>query len=438
MTDIEMREVPFTVDVTVDDPAGIQAAEAVHQLECLEVLRLLPGRRLVARARLNGTSVAAKFFFGKKADRDCRRERAGVSAIANAGVPTPTLVLEGRVSGGYCLAFEWLTGVGRARHGNADAVIALNAKLHEHGVMQTDLHVDNFVLSNERVYTIDGGGIKHRSMRPRASLANLAELLAELDADDAAIDAGYRGYCAARGWVFRRGDLEQLRKTAVRMQRRRVDKFLRKTLRRCSQFEVEQRLGHYVIYERAQMCEELAELLDAPDGFVDSGTLLKSGNTATVARATIKTKRYVIKRYNAKTKRARRSWVNGHRLRFRGIATAKPIALLEPRGDRRAFLILDDLGDLNLARYVEERGVDDMVLDGVERLFSALEADGLTHRDTKATNFIVIDGGVSLVDLDALRPAWSGRDGRSDRRRFLRNFDDRTAARFAARLGVQT
>ena len=70
------------------------------------------------------------------------------------------------------------------------------------------------------------------------------------------------------------------------------------------------------------------------------------------------------------------------------------------------------------------------------RLFDALQREGLTHRDTKSTNFIVADGVVSIVDLDALRPARSRRSGRVDRERFLRNWDAQTAARFAMRLGA--
>jgi tRNA A-37 threonylcarbamoyl transferase component Bud32 len=429
MNNIELREVPFTVNIEV---TGV-----VHQLEAVQVLRRLPGRRLVVRGQIEGRDVAAKFFLGAKAERDYGREKAGVLAAANAGALTPGFVIEGLIGDGFCLAFEWVADASQIRSADAAEVIELNARLHKGGVIQKDLHIDNFVASRQGIYLVDGGRITMKVMGRRASLTNLAGLLAELDSDAEGIDAGYRIYCAARGWTVAQNEGDWLRKVTSRRQGIRVRRFLKKTLRRCSQFEVERHGGHEVIYDRDEVSHELTALLDAPASFVDNGVALKVGNTALVVRVAIGKKRYVVKRYNAKQRRARKSWVNGHRLRFRGIATAKPIALIEPRGLGPTFLVLDDLGDVDLVSYVKACGVDDVVLKGVMELFDALERNRLTHRDTKATNFMVTKGSVFLVDLDALRPALSSRGGSRDRQRFLRNWDTTTAELFAARFGMK-
>jgi hypothetical protein len=70
--------------------------------------------------------------------------------------------------------------------------------------------------------------------------------------------------------------------------------------------------------------------------------VIKAGNTATVARLYVDGEAFVVKRYNIKSwqhamgrmwrpTRAQRAWQNAHRLRMLGIATFKPIALIERR-----------------------------------------------------------------------------------------------------------
>ena len=65
-------------------------------------------------------------------------------------------------------------------------------------------------------------------------------------------------------------------------------------------------------------------LLDDPDTYIKTGTILKDGNSATVAKITIDSQTLVIKRYNIKNLRhaLRRclrpsrtmvSWTNAHR-----------------------------------------------------------------------------------------------------------------------------
>ena len=258
--------------------------------------------------------------------------------------------------------------------------------------------------------------------------------LAALDADAATVDRSYRVYCAARNWHGNEAERGRLHRSVARMQRRRVRRFLAKTLRPCSQFDVRRRSGLDVVHERAAMCPELERLLASPGAAVEAGERLKDGNTATVARVESGARRYVVKRYNAKPGRARRAWVNGHRLCFRHIPTARPVALVAPRGTGPAYLVLEDLGGIPLDDHVARHGLDEATADAVGGLFEALSRDGLTHRDTKASNFIVGDGTVFLVDLDALRPARSRREIAGDRKRFLENWEEPVAAHFAAAL----
>lgn len=423
MSGIETRTTPF--------PLEGRSGDRPVDIECLEVLRRLPGRRLVLRGRLDGRDVAVKTFFGSGARRRARRERRGLSLLASAGVPTPGILAAGRFDEGWWIAVEWVHSRAATR-ADGDAIVALNAALHAAGVRQDDPHVGNFVVAGDRVFVIDGDGVAGGRAGRRAGLSGLALQLAALDADAATVDESYRVYCTARDWRANETECGRLHGSVARMQRRRVRRFLAKTLRPCSQFDVRRVDGLQVVHERAAMCPELERLLASPGAAVEAGVRLKDGNTATVARVETGSRRYVVKRYNAKAGRARRAWVNGHRLCFRNIPTARPAALVAGRGSGPAYLVLEDLGGATLDDHIARDGLDDATAHAVGRLFEALARDGLTHRDTKASNFIVSDGSVSLVDLDALRPARLRREIAGDRKRFLANWEEPVAARFAA------
>ncbi len=422
MSGIDSRPTPF--------PLHGQVGDRAVTIECLEVLRHLPGRRRVLRGRLDGRDVAVKTFFGPGARRRFRRERRGLSLLAAAGVPTPGIRAEGRFDEGWWIAVEWVHARGATRV-DGEAIVVLNAALHAAGVRHDDPHLGNFVVAGDRVFVVDGDAVARARMGRRASVAGLALQLAALDADAATVDGSYRVYCAARNWRTNEGECRRLHRSVARMQRRRVRRFLAKTLRPCSQFDVRREERREVVYERAAVCPELERLLTSPEAAVETGVRLKDGNTATVACVESGPRRYVVKRYNAKQGRARRAWVNGHRLCFRSIPTARPVALVTPRGRGPAYLVLEDLGGVPLDDHVARHGLDDATADAVGGLFEALSRDGLTHRDTKASNFIVGDGAVSLVDLDALRPARSRREIAGDRQRFLANWEAPVASRFA-------
>ena len=68
-------------------------------------------------------------------------------------------------------------------------LILLLAELHQAGFSQLDLHLKNFLISNEKIYAIDAADMLKTAdgevLGQRASLKNLALLLAQLSpADD--------------------------------------------------------------------------------------------------------------------------------------------------------------------------------------------------------------------------------------------------------------
>ena len=205
MTDLIARgrtfPVPFLLRMMDETGTSIE-------LCCIEVFRVLPGRRLVVRCTQGGKLRVLKLFMGSSASRYLARERAGVLALAGCSVATPALLGEAvDPSGiGQGLLFEYLEDAHPVAEGDGaavDQIAAVLGKLHTTGVWHSDVHLNNFVKDSAgKVHAIDGDGIRvrHRSLSERASLKNLALLLAQLPPlADVRLRMPLESYAAARG-----------------------------------------------------------------------------------------------------------------------------------------------------------------------------------------------------------------------------------------------
>ena len=77
-----------------------------------EILRILPGKRLVARATRgdgDGHPVLIKLYLGRSAKRYARREVRGSTLIQELSIPTPRLLWQGEtdISAGNLLAVSY-------------------------------------------------------------------------------------------------------------------------------------------------------------------------------------------------------------------------------------------------------------------------------------------------------------------------------------------
>jgi tRNA A-37 threonylcarbamoyl transferase component Bud32 len=190
----------------------------------------------------------------------------------------------------------------------------------------------------------------------------------------------------------------------------------------------------------------LAPLMADPDAWLEQGVPLKRGRSATLARVELEGRKLVIKRYNIKSaghalsrawrpSRAWHSWVEAHRLRFLGIPTPRPLALIERRLGPlrgRAWLITEYCAGPNLQeRLTGEQTLPAEIGEAVRRLFTQLAAARIGHGDLKASNFICSGNELCVLDLDAMRQfdneaAWR-KAWQKDRARFLRNWSEGSA-----------
>lgn len=432
------------------------------ELRLLSLLRVLPGQRYVGEAQWQGRRVLAKLLVGAKAARQHARELEGARLLREQGLTTPELLAEGLTEGeGGWLLFEFLdqaVSLGSVWQGVAEQpllstvqqavlgeALAAIGRLHARGLWQDDLHLDNLLRREDRLYLIDGGGIRAQlAGQPLAreqALHNLGMLFAQLPAElEPFIDSLLPAYLQANpAHALRAADL---RAPLAAVRRWRLKDYLKKLGRDCSLFRAERDRDGLAIARREQ-AEALLPLLREADTAIAAGVALKKGGSATVARVELDGRPLVIKRYNIKglghwlkrcwrPSRAWHSWVEGNRLDFLGIATPQPLAMRESRryGLRgRAWLITEHAaGEDILTRFAAHvHGTPpEAELQALERLFAALRRERISHGDLKGTNLLWQDGRWALIDLDAMRqhrcPRRFARAYAKDRARFLRNW----------------
>jgi tRNA A-37 threonylcarbamoyl transferase component Bud32 len=414
--------------------------------------RILPGKRLTGSGEWKGRKVFAKLFIAARgSERHWQREYRGAATLARHGLPTPALLASGFLAGGgHYVLYEHLDDARNPDSGlleELERVFALVGRMHARGLVQEDAHLGNFLLKNGWLYVIDGDAVRE-SASPADYTANLALLFAQLqpqaEADMRA--ALLQAYCSSNPGVAI--DEAQLTAASARAREVRLADYLDKSLRDCSLFKSANRVDRFFSIVRSETAL-LAPLIHDPDAWLEKGVSLKRGRTATLARVDVAGRQLVIKRYNIKgtvhalsrswrPSRAWHSWLEGHRLGFLGIATPRPLAMIEQRAGPlrgKAWLITEySDGESLAARFRDPDTVPPAAdLDAIGKLLRQLFAARISHGDLKATNLLWCSGEPQLIDLDAMRQhagdASFRRAWHKDSARFLDNWPPGSALR---------
>jgi len=451
---------PLTLDLA--DAAG------PGQLQLLSLLRVLPGERYVGVAVWRGRPVLAKLLVGSKAARHFQRELGGVRLLAEHRLTTPLLLADGLQEGeGGWLLFEFIEGaesLADAWHAVeglppladeqtavlAEALGAI-AQMHAKGLWQEDLHLDNLLRQGEKLYLIDGAGIRAEEAGKPLSrnrvLENLGVFFAQLPKSLEPFTEELLVY-----YLLGNGEhalpLEALEKQVRKVRAWRLKDYLNKVGRECTLFSVVRGAFGLRAIRREEEPAMLPVLAQA-DALLDQGHLYKTGGAASVAKVEVAGRPLVIKRYNIKgfthwlkrfwrPSRAWHSWREGNRLAFLGIATPTPLAVLEKRFfwlRSRAYLVTEYLPGPDIierfAPYVEHGDAPENELLALDHLFAELIRERISHGDFKGHNLFWDNDRWSLIDLDAMcqhssaasfAPAYA-----KDRARFMRNWPESSA-----------
>ncbi|PNG30584.1 lipopolysaccharide kinase InaA family protein [Pseudomonas protegens] len=448
-------------------PLSLELADAAGpaQLQLLTLLRVLPGQRYVGAGVWRGRPVLAKLLVGPKAARHFQRELQGVRLLAEQGLTTPLLLADGLQEGeGGWLLFEFLEGAQSlgdawkqveklpvlADEQTAVLAEALGAiaQLHAKGLWQEDLHLDNLLRHDGKLHLIDGAGIcveeAGKPLSRQKVLENLGVFFAQLPKSlEPFTEELLVHYLLSN--AEHALPLEALEKQVNKVRGWRLRDFLNKVGRECTLFSVQR--GPFAL--RAIRREEEAAMLPVlaqADALLDQGHLYKTGGAASVGRVEAAGRTLVVKRYNIKglahwlkrfwrPSRAWHSWREGNRLEFLGIATPRPLAVLEQRFlwlRRRAYLVTEYLPGPDIierfAPFVDSGEAPESELLALDRLFAQLIRERISHGDFKGHNLFWQEDRWALIDLDSMcqhsslssfAPAFA-----RDRARFMRNWPE--------------
>ncbi|MFK8066927.1 MAG: lipopolysaccharide core heptose(II) kinase RfaY, partial [Gammaproteobacteria bacterium] len=331
------------------------------------------------------------------------------------------------------------------------------ATLHNHGVLQQDIHLDNLLIKNEEIYFIDVGSIKssknYQNLNKEKSLKNLALLFAQFTFIEQEIFVNALGvYYQARNWLLKntscdktldKKEQENFANLLSSAWNKRKRNYLSKCFRTCSMTQYKKTFSYEIAFRSNFLDKVDTNFISNIDQYIDKGTIIKAGNSATVAQTTINNKPILIKRYNIKNfthllkrfwrpSRAAISWKNANLLEFIGIPTPRPFGFIEKRiGWFRttAYFITEYIESDELLGVYQQRKPTNYELDQINNIFLSLQHELISHGDFKAQNFLLDETGrINLIDLDAMKEHTSPHkfqmDFIKDKKRFLRNWDD--------------
>lgn len=392
------------------------------RLQMSRPLRLLPGKRLVAQGQWQGRPVLVKCFFGGEGIREARHERDSLARVRQLGIPAPEPLLCCDSGGIAVLLTEYLTdaetlgsqlqaGADQRRiHAHMAELTVLLEKLYRAGWYQRDLHLDNFLIADEKLHFIDAGDLAAlpRVGRRRRILDNLALLAAQSPLPWSPVVVDTVRELAERLSLPQR----VLMRLVQRKRNRRIRKMLKKWRRESTAVGLYRGTDGDVLYDRRRFPHEGVIPGDLAEPLLSAEKVLKKGNSAHVyVWHGLVVKEYLRQDIVASVKRrlgrsrGRRSWLMGRTLLELGVPTPVPLALGLVR-DRELF-VQQHVSGVPFSKMLQENHPDTQAAGkAIADVLALMAGAGFSHGDSKSQNFIWTDSGIQIIDLDAVR--WTG------------------------------
>ena len=446
------QQKPFSVAID-NDPNNL--------FSCTNITRCLPGKRISCQGTWHGKTVFAKLFIApKRSKKHWQKELNGVELLSKAEICTPKLLHAGTSLNNklYLILFEFITDskplqpsdeafAPDIQTGLLHKLLVTLAEHHDKSLIQNDLHLNNFLLANNLTYTLDGSDItEFDNINEDAACKNLAQLFAQLPpSHDKRIESALKVYIQSRHFLNKSICLKNVLSETLQQREKRKQDFMAKTRRECSLFCVEKSWSQLAIYARKYQSNNLSQLIGNPDDFMNTGKMLKRGKTSTVSIVTFGSKQWVVKRYNIKgwihflsraprPSRALTSWHNANLLKFYGVSTPEPVAVIEKRfGSFRktSYIISEAIQCENYWDYLHSSQLSDnekeLLAQSVCRLLRSLKPLMISHGDLKASNIMIENNKASLIDLDAMQQHSNQKSFqkayKKDMNRFLKNWE---------------
>jgi tRNA A-37 threonylcarbamoyl transferase component Bud32 len=413
--------------------------EELESVECRSLLRVVPGKRQIFDGQWNGRAVIVKIFSKKLfAHRRLKREWQGLNLLRRCRLNAPEPLLFGQttdrrwavITDKIADSFTALEVFNSAEsdQGRFRVLVLVCrelAKQNNKGVFQKDLHLGNFLISKDTVYALDPARIKfsHQPLCRKKSICELALLSCYLPDDDIELfDKLCREYFDVRDWRFDRTQKALVLKNRGRHRKKQIRKGLKKCMRTSKRALKIKTSRHFAVFDRDFIeSAKPVDFINQIDSLMDTGRILKRGNTCYVSAVCFNNLRIVIKRYNnkgffhsvrhtIKGSRACRCWLYGHRLGMLNIPTPRPLAfIVQKKGGLiwQSYIVTDYVEGQKLYDFLKSNQPEQqkflLINEQLKILMKKLSKYRITHGDLKHTNILVTKDDVVLTDLDSLK-----------------------------------
>ncbi|MBN2315476.1 MAG: protein kinase [Sedimentisphaerales bacterium] len=428
-----MAEFPF--ELRIENTSSESGEET---LACTALIRAVPGRRQIYDALWNDEPVIIKIFSHKiSARRHLHREVKGLTQLHERRLNSARLIFYGRVEDGrWAVVIQKIVNSRTAldvfeaadERQKTDLIMHVCRELaqqHRKGVIQKDLHLENFLQAEDRIYTLDPGQIQfypHEVPRKK-SLSQLGLLACYIPAGDAfSVETLCKEYFKIRGWDFGLSDKHLIERLSALEYNKAIRHGLKKCLRTSKRIRRIKNDEWLAVFDRSFGDESNSiDFINQIDDLMDAGRILKNGNTCYVSRFTWADTDVVVKRYNHKNlvhslrhtlkrSRARRGWLHAHHFGMRSIPTPKPLAYLERRKGLlvwASYLVTQYIEGSSLYHFLRDENLPpERHVEMKQQVMDLLDQLGkyrITHGDLKHTNILITKDGPTLTDLDSVR-----------------------------------
>ncbi|WP_372369078.1 lipopolysaccharide kinase InaA family protein [Candidatus Uabimicrobium sp. HlEnr_7] len=373
-----------------------------ESLVCGECLRNVPGKRSIYKGKYQEQEVIIKVFFGKiNAKRRMHRELAGIKELDKRKITTPLLLFSGKtLQGNWCIITKYISFAENAsdlwtqsptiesKKQILQKIIAVLAEHHRQKIQQMDLHIGNFLISENDVFTLDPAQIKFQyfTVSRAACLKNLAILAAQYSE----ISPYYflKVYARCRQWSIDCTLKKNFCRETTRISRKRIKKILRKYLRKNTRhYEVVEKNLHAIVDKTLCEYDEIIDFINKISQ-VDKEIFYYNKQQVSVTRFSNKSQ-------------ALKNWCNSHHLQLLNFEHPTPLAYVKTHN--YSYVVSEHISYEKFYNYLENSKVEDKIRTTVVRkaikFLDIISQKKIIHQDIY-NNLVANDEAVFFSNVE--------------------------------------
>ncbi len=426
-------QVPFQVNISSEQ--FLTGTGAV--LECIEILRAAPQKKMVCQAIFEKQKVIAKFFLSPDTAKiDFEQELSSYTLLTKAQINTPKQLTSGILNkSGFYVLYEFYESINslekeiplkpnKTSLAYINQIMSILAQMHNSNIQQIDLQIKHFskqkddqliIVDCAKVIALEvSSSALSNEIRITQIHKNLATIFAQLSVNyDQHRDEFLKSY-QLRTIISKKLSSQSICQDMKQIRQLELQKYHKKELIGHSKFIYEKDEHTTLIYDKQYADKQWQDFYQQINSIFDASSYLKENHSENIVLAQCGDKKVVIKRYtklklskSGKSSQAWNSWQNAQQLIALGINTPKPVAIIEQGigwlKNYSFYLTEYDTSEDALSHYSTKTELSKEHLEEFKQLFTAMISSNISHSDLRADNILLTNDGLSLIDVDAIK-----------------------------------